>query len=105
VSTPSDNALPVNLQPFPARDAAFARELAEAVSAASPAAASGEELGKLVERRLRASYPNAVVRMQEPLARLADPAGTLYAYRDGGIRLEEDVVAHAATNDGEGEPG
>ena len=87
--------MPINLQPFPTRDEVFAGDVAKAVEAASLDAASDEELGILVEQRLRANYPNAVVRLQDQLARLGDGAATMYAYRDGQVVRDGDVPATA----------
>jgi len=81
--------VPVNLQPFPARDDAFARDVTAAAEAAASDGASEDELSAMIEERLRAIYPNAVVRLQEPFPRLATSAGTLYAYRDGSIVAED----------------
>lgn len=80
--------MPVNLQPFPARDDAFARDVTAAAEAAASDGATEDELSAMIEERLRAIYPNAVVRLQDPFARLAI-AGTLYAYRDGSIVAED----------------
>lgn len=80
--------MPVN-QPFPAQDDAFARDVSAAAEAAVSEGAGEDELVAIVEARLRATYPNAVVRMQEPLASLMDGADTLYAYRDGAIVAED----------------
>ena len=81
--------VPVNLLPFPARDNAFARDVTAAAEAAASDGASEDELSAMIEERLRAIYPNAVVRLQDPFARLATSAGTLYAYRDGSIVAED----------------
>ena len=81
--------MPVNLQPFPARDDVFARDVSAAAEAAVSEGAGEDELVAIVEARLRATYPNAVVRMQEPLAGLMDGVDTLYAYRDGAIVAED----------------
>jgi len=82
-------SVPVNLQPFPARDDAFARDVTAAAEAAASDGATEDELSAMIEERLRAIYPNAVVRLQDPFARLATSAGTLYAYRDGSIVAED----------------
>lgn len=81
--------MPVNLQPFPARDDAFARDVTAAAEAAASDGATEDELRAMIEERLRAIYPNAVVRLQDPFARLATGVGTLYAYRDGSIVAED----------------
>ena len=81
--------MPVNLQPFPDRGDAFARDVSAAAEAAVSESAGEDELVAIVEARLRATYPNAVVRMQKPLAGLMDGADTLYAYRDGAIVAED----------------
>jgi hypothetical protein len=88
----------VNLQPFPARDEEFVRNAADAVASVSADVDDDEELRAMVERRLRATYPNAVVRMQDELARIGGGAGTMYAYRDGHVPVEEDVLAHDGAN-------
>jgi hypothetical protein len=80
----------VNLQPFPARDEDFVRNVTDAVASVSAEVSDDEELRAMVERRLRATYPNAVVRMQDELARIGG-AGTMYAYRDGHVGVEEDA--------------
>ena len=80
--------MPVN-QPFPAQDDAFARDVSAAAEAAVSEGAGEDELVAIVEARLQATYPNAVVRMQEPLAGLMDSVDTLYAYRDGAVVAED----------------
>jgi hypothetical protein len=82
----------VNLQPFPARDEDFVRNVNDAVASVPADVSDDEELRAMVERRLRATYPNAVVRMQDELARIGG-AGTMYAYRDGHVSVEEDAFA------------
>jgi hypothetical protein len=82
-------SVPVNLQPFPARDDAFARDVSAAAEAAASESAGEGELVAIIQARLRAIYPNAVVRMQEPFGRLNDGVNTLYAYRDGAIVAED----------------
>jgi hypothetical protein len=89
LSQREDLSVPVNLQPFPARDDAFARDVAAAAEAAASDGATEDELGAMIELRLREIYPNAVVRLQDPFARLATSSGTLYAYRDGSIVAED----------------
>jgi hypothetical protein len=83
----------VNLQPFPARDEDFVRNVTDAVASVSDEVSDDEELRAMVERRLRATYPNAVVRMQDELARLGGGAGTMYAYRDGHVGTEEEAFS------------
>jgi hypothetical protein len=82
-------SVPVNLQPFPARDDAFARDVTAAAEAAASDGATEDELGAMIEARLREIYPNVVVRLQDPFARLATSSGTLYAYRDGSIVADD----------------
>jgi hypothetical protein len=82
-------SVPVNLQPFPARDDAFARDVTAAAEAAASDGATEDELGAMIEARLREIYPNVVVRLQDPFARLATSTGTLYAYRDGSIVADD----------------
>ena len=81
--------MPVNLQPFPARDDAFARDVTAAAEAAASDGANEDELRAMIEERLRAIYPNAVVRLQDPFARLATGVGTSCADRDGSIAAED----------------
>ncbi|HEU5203125.1 MAG TPA: hypothetical protein VFU17_02380 [Candidatus Limnocylindrales bacterium] len=88
--------MPVQLQPFPARDEEFVRNVTDAFASVSAEVSDDEELRAMVERRLRATYPNAVVRMQDELARLGGGAGTMYAYRDGHVGVEEDGFAFEA---------
>ncbi len=82
-------SLPVRVRPYPVRDRAFAVEVSEAIESVAADLALDDELAELVEARLRHTYPNAVVRVQQPLAKLLDPVGTVYAYRDGRIRPED----------------
>jgi hypothetical protein len=83
----------VILQAYPTRDASFARDVGEALdtvwSEVQYAEASALDVEAVVQRRLRARYPNATVHAQDPFARLRDPQLILYAYRDGRIRPED----------------
>jgi len=84
----------VNLQAYPARDASFARDVHDVLDrvTAEPSYDDNAPLADLetvVQERLRDRYPNAIIHVQDPFARLRDPDTMLYAYRDGRIRAED----------------
>jgi hypothetical protein len=85
-------ALPVYLRPYPTSDRDFASVVSETVEAVVRTGPSTDDFEQLVERRLRDAYPNAVVRVQEPLAQLVDRFGTLYAYRDGRFQPDDPLA-------------
>ena len=83
----------MNLQAYPARDRSFAREVGQLVDNLTADRtfddASAGDLEAVVQAKLRARFPNAIVHAQDPFARLREPELTLYAYRDGRIRSDD----------------
>ena len=75
---------PIVVRSFPANDRDFADATAAAIQAAPPADAA--TLRDVVERRVRSSYPNARIQVQDELAGLSVQEVVWYAYRDGRIR-------------------
>ena len=70
---------------FPVVDRAFARAVAETLSANRRASGRAPVDPVAFQRALRERYPDSVVSPQEALARLGDPRPLWYVFRDGGL--------------------
>jgi len=82
----TEDQRPIVVRSFPASDREFADATGDALQDARVQRSDAATLREVVERRLRGSYRNARIRVQDELADLGMQEIVWYAYRDGRIR-------------------
>ena len=85
----TEDRRPIVVRSFPANDRDFADATGAAIEDAQPE--DPVTLRDVVERRVRGSYPNARIQVQDELADLSMQDVVWYAYRDGRIRDADPV--------------
>jgi hypothetical protein len=84
----------VQVRVFPSSDTHLARAVQRALQELSPAdgvEAHEAELLRAVTERLRALYPRVVIGSQSELGRRGDEPVRWYVYRDGKVRMTNEV--------------
>ncbi len=85
-----EGATPVALRCFPPSDAAFRQHAEDAAGAIPARRLLSPEGPRTLERALRETYPQSVVRARSDLAALdLRPAPTWYVYRDGKVIADD----------------
>jgi hypothetical protein len=79
-------SMPLKLRTFPAADTAFTQEVLETCRTVLSSGDSPDDLGSVLQRRLRRHYPNAMVRIQDSFAQVGPTVPIIYAFRDRAVR-------------------